>query len=64
MRHTANNLLHGVLERRGGDALREKRLELVNGMHVLGINSLLAISLVYPYIRNLSHSTTTSYSVA
>ena len=30
------------------DLVREKRLELVNGTHVLGLNSLLSISLVYP----------------
>ena len=34
------------------DLVREKRLELVNGTHVLGLNSLLSISLVYPYIRH------------
>jgi hypothetical protein len=33
------------------DLVREKRLELVNGTHVLGLNSLLSISLVYLYIR-------------
>jgi hypothetical protein len=34
------------------DPVMEKRLELVNGTHVLGINSLLSISLVYLYIRH------------
>jgi hypothetical protein len=34
------------------DLVREKRLELVNGTHVLGLNSLLSISLVYLYIRH------------
>ena len=33
------------------DLVREKRLELVNGTHVLGLNSLLSISLVYPDIH-------------
>jgi hypothetical protein len=42
------------------DLVRERRLELVNGTHVLGLNSLLVISLVYPYIRNRPHSATTS----
>ena len=43
------------------DLVREKRLELVNGTHVLGLNSLLSISLVYSYIRHLPHSITTRY---
>jgi hypothetical protein len=34
------------------DSVREKRLALVNGTHVLGLNSILVISLVYPYIRH------------
>ena len=34
------------------DLVREKRLELVNGTHVLGLNYLLPVSLVYPYIRH------------
>jgi hypothetical protein len=34
------------------DLVRAKRLELVNGTHVLGLNSLLSISLGYIYIRH------------
>ena len=43
------------------DLVREKRLELVKGTHVLGLNSLLPISLVYSDIRHLPHSITTRY---
>jgi hypothetical protein len=43
------------------DLVREKGLELVNGTHDLGLNSLLAIRLVYPYIRPLPHSINTRY---
>jgi hypothetical protein len=43
------------------DLVREKRLELVNGTHVLGLNSLLPTRFVYSYIRHLPHITTTSY---
>jgi hypothetical protein len=41
-----------VLEYTVVDPVREKRPELVNGTHVLGLNSLLSLSLVYPYIRH------------
>jgi hypothetical protein len=43
------------------DLVKEKRLELLNGTHVFGLNSLLSIRHVCPYIRHLPHSVTTRY---
>jgi hypothetical protein len=43
------------------DLVREKRLELVNGDHVLGLNYPFYIRFVYLYVRHLPHDTTTSY---
>jgi hypothetical protein len=50
-----------VLEYIVVDTVREKRLELVNGPHVLGLNSSFVISLVYTYIRHPPHSISTRY---